>query len=174
VEQGFLLQHSITRFVSRSRTPCKIWHLLAIESASYDMFLLNVGSHSPDCTENAPRRGPLKTATPKFCDFVTVKCVVRRTAMALESAVVCDITQYSPLKDNRCFGGIYRLHLQVWKLCRLSRAFPLASCSAYSWTLKMEAIYSSRTILDIQHSLCDWLPTGLALIDSVIMLRLIA
>jgi hypothetical protein len=26
--------------------------------------------------------------------------------------IFCDITPWSPLKDNRCFGGIYILHLQ--------------------------------------------------------------
>jgi hypothetical protein len=61
VEQGFLLQHSNTR------APCRTRHLLAKRSASYEIFFRKVGIHS-DCTENAPRRGHLKTATPKFCD----------------------------------------------------------------------------------------------------------
>jgi hypothetical protein len=73
------------------------------------------------------------------------------------------------LKVSRRFGGTYRLNLQgrrisrarnqreskwqvvaeVNRLC-LPSAFALVSCSAYSSTLKIEAIYSSETSVDFQ------------------------
>jgi hypothetical protein len=34
------------------------------------------------------------------------------TAVAVNNSVSWDITLYNPLKVNRHFGGIYRLHLQ--------------------------------------------------------------
>jgi hypothetical protein len=46
----------------------------------------------------------------------------RRTAAEvitmLKSSIVCDITPCSPLKDNRCFAGTYRFHLQCRKVSR--------------------------------------------------------
>jgi hypothetical protein len=64
------------------------------------------------------------------------------------------ITQFSPLKVNRGFGGSYRLHLQCWRisLASLPSAFTLASCSAYSSTPKMNTICSSETSIDCQRA----------------------
>jgi hypothetical protein len=62
------------------------------------------------------------------------------TAVVMKSNIFWDITPCSPLQVNRHFGGTYRLHL----FC-LPSAFTLVSCSAYSSTLKIEAICSSET-----------------------------
>jgi hypothetical protein len=67
-----------------------------------------------------------------------------------------DITPCSLLKVNRHFGGTYRLHLQDQQ--SLPPAFMLASCSAYSSTLKMEAIYSSETSVDFQRIIRRYIP----------------
>jgi hypothetical protein len=48
----------------------------------------------------------------------------------IKSAIFWDVMPRNPLKDNRCFRGIYHFTLH---------AFTLVSCSAYS-TLNMEAI----------------------------------
>jgi hypothetical protein len=77
----------------------------------------------------------------------------------MKSTIICDITPYSPFKINRSFGRTYRLHLQD----RISRArsqaelwlppaFMLVSCSAYSSTLKMEAMFLRNV---------GWLSNGL-------------
>jgi hypothetical protein len=46
------------------------------------------------------------------------------TVILVKNAVFCDITQFSPLKVNRRFKGIYRFHLQGW----ISRASWFATC----------------------------------------------
>jgi hypothetical protein len=61
--------------------------------------------------------------------------------VVMESTIFWDITPCTPLKVNRRFGGTYRL----------PPAFTLVSCSAYS-TLKMEAICSSETSVDLQRT----------------------
>jgi hypothetical protein len=73
-----------------------------------------------------------------------------------------DITPCSPLKVNTCFGARSRLHLQGRRISRARNqresmwqaepAFTLVSCSDYSSTLKMEAIYSSETLVDFQRT----------------------
>jgi hypothetical protein len=64
------------------------------------------------------------------------------TAMAVESTVIWDEMLCSPLEVNWCFGG---------DLC-LPPVFMLVSCSAYSLTLKMEAICSSKMAVDCQQT----------------------
>jgi hypothetical protein len=70
------------------------------------------------------------------------------TEVVMKGTIFWDITLHSPLKVKRSFGGTYRLHLQV---C-LPPAFTLVYCSAYSSTLKMEAICSSETSVDFQRT----------------------
>jgi hypothetical protein len=53
----------------------------------------------------------------------------------------------SPLNVNRCVGGTYRLHLQGR---RISRARNQLESRAYYLTVKMEAICSSETSVDIE------------------------
>jgi hypothetical protein len=67
------------------------------------------------------------------------------------STIFWDITPCSLLIVNRRFRGIYHLHLQVqtisqgeirWQVELASwQAFTLVYCSAYSSTLKMEAMF---------------------------------
>jgi hypothetical protein len=49
----------------------------------------------------------------------------------IKSAIFWDITQCSPLKVNRCFGGTCRLHFQDWK----SRALLAAWFLLLAWLL---------------------------------------
>jgi hypothetical protein len=74
------------------------------------------------------------------------------TAVFIESTTFWDITSYTriPLKVNRRFGGTYLLCLPP--------AFTLVSCSAYSSTLKMEAICSSETSVDFQRTTLRYIP----------------
>jgi hypothetical protein len=77
--------------------------------------------------------------------------------------IIWDITPYSPLKVNQRFGGTHRLHLQsprympskkpAWK-----KVANRASCSAYSSTLKMEAMCSSETSADFQRTTRRYIP----------------
>jgi hypothetical protein len=62
------------------------------------------------------------------------------TALTVKSTVFWDITTYIPLKVNRRFGGICRARNQLESVLRFPYAFMLVSFSAYSPTLKMEAI----------------------------------
>jgi hypothetical protein len=76
------------------------------------------------------------------------------TAVVMKSAVFCDIVPCSPFEVNQRLGWIYCLHPQGRRITRarkqressclcLPSTFRLDSCSAYSSTLKMEAICSS-------------------------------
>jgi hypothetical protein len=77
------------------------------------------------------------------------------TALIMNCSILCDITPCSPLKINRCFGGTWPLHLQ-------GRIHParkqhatcsaLVSCLTCSSTPKMEATYSSETLVDFQRT----------------------
>jgi hypothetical protein len=79
-------------------------------------------------------------------------------AVVTQSGSFWDITPGSPLKVNRRFGGTYRLHLQGRRISRsrkqqsLPPALKLVSCSAYSSTLKMEAICCSETSVYFQRT----------------------
>jgi hypothetical protein len=70
----------------------------------------------------------------------------------MKSTIFWDITSCSPLNVNRQFRGTYRLHLQP--------AFTLVSCSAFSFTLKMEVICSSETSIDTQRTTGRYIPEG--------------
>jgi hypothetical protein len=83
--------------------------------------------------------------------------------LCLKSAIFWNIMTCSALKVNRCFGGVYRLHLQDRRIIQIENncesrwqaerdysallpALTLVCCSDYS-TLKMEAICSCETSL---------------------------
>jgi hypothetical protein len=55
-------------------------------------------------------------------------------------------------KVNRHFRGTCCFHLQGWRVnkegSKAAAYLMLVSCLAYSWTLKMEVIYSSETVVD--------------------------
>jgi hypothetical protein len=63
-----------------------------------------------------------------------------------KSPIFWNITPRSPLKVNRNFGGTRRLHLRsrIWRKINqrgnVTNDSTLAYCSAYSSTLKMEAL----------------------------------
>jgi hypothetical protein len=101
------------------------------------------------------------TACRHLC-YITVSGIHRKKWVkeicSSESTIFRGVTQCNPLNVNRRFGGTYRLHLQG-KLC-LSPDFTLVSCSAYSSTLKMEAICTSETSVDIQQTTGRYIPQG--------------
>jgi hypothetical protein len=76
------------------------------------------------------------------------------TSTTLRRVVLWDITSCSPLKVNQHFGRTWCLHLQAL----LATCFKLVSCSAYSWTLKMEATCSSETSVDFQRTTHRYIP----------------
>jgi hypothetical protein len=84
--------------------------------------------------------------------------------MVMKSTILWDITPCSPLKVSRHFGGTYRLHLQSRRISRgrnqhqVAPTFTLVSCSAYSSTLKMEAICSSETSVYFQRTTRRYIP----------------
>jgi hypothetical protein len=73
------------------------------------------------------------------------------TAVVMKSTNFGDITACGPLKVNRRFGITYLL------LC-LPPAFTLVSCTAYSSTLKIEAICSSETSVHVQRATRRYIP----------------
>jgi hypothetical protein len=74
------------------------------------------------------------------------------TAMVVKSTIFWDITLCRPSKVNRRFERTYNLHLLGRRISRARKQVEsrvmLVSCSAYSLTLKMEAIYSFETSTD--------------------------
>jgi hypothetical protein len=83
----------------------------------------------------------------------------------LSTVTVWDITPCSPLNVNRRFGGTYRLHLQDRKN-KLSKSFVHAGflLGLFS-TLKMEAICSSETSVDVQRTTRRYIPEDSTLHD---------
>jgi hypothetical protein len=73
----------------------------------------------------------------------------------MNSSILWFIASCSPLKVNRHYGGICRLHLQGRRISQARKQHEagskLFSCSAY-WTLKMEATRSSETSVDFQQA----------------------
>jgi hypothetical protein len=96
-----------------------------------------------------------------FQFFSNILHIVRSeifTAAFMKTTIFWCITLRSPMKVKRCFGGIYRLHLQgrrsilqAEQLC-LPPAFTLVSCLAYSSTTKMEATCSFEMSADFQRT----------------------
>jgi hypothetical protein len=87
----------------------------------------------------------------------------------LKSSIFWDITPCSPLKINHCSGRTYHRHLQGRRISRAINqhenrclcsppAFMLVSCSAYSLTLKMEVICSSKTLVEFQQNIPHYIP----------------
>jgi hypothetical protein len=80
---------------------------------------------------------------------------------SLKSFVFWHLTPCSPVKANGCFGGTCRLHLQG--RARNQACFMLVSRLAYSSTLKMEAICSSETSVDVHRNARRYIPEDRAL-----------
>jgi hypothetical protein len=102
-----------------------------------------------------------------FSDFTLHKFYVGfevLTAVVKESSIFWDITPCSPLKVNWSFRGTYRFHLQDRRISRARYQWEsrwqakLVSCSAYSSTLKMEALCSSETSVDFQRTTWHYTP----------------
>jgi hypothetical protein len=74
----------------------------------------------------------------------------------LKGTIFWDITPCSPLNVNRRFGETYHLHLQGRRL--LDTCFYAGSCLVYSSTLKMEALFSSETSIDIERTTRRYIP----------------
>jgi hypothetical protein len=79
------------------------------------------------------------------------------TPVVMKSTIFWDTTLCSPLKVNRRFGETYRLPY----------AFTLVFCSAHFSTLKMEAIYSSETSVDLQRTIRRYIPEDSVLATSL-------
>jgi hypothetical protein len=103
------------------------------------------------------------------CEIIVISEIRRVEAPSFKasikkSTIFWDIMPCSLLKVNRRFGRTYRLHLQGRRirqareeLC-LPYAFTVLSCSAYSSTLKMEAICSSETSVGFQRTTWRYIP----------------
>jgi hypothetical protein len=73
----------------------------------------------------------------------------------VKSSIFWCVTECSPLKVNRHFGEISRLHLQsltVSQERKENEAGNKVSCLAYSPTLKMEVICYSETSVDFERT----------------------
>jgi hypothetical protein len=77
----------------------------------------------------------------------------------MKGTIFWDIIPCTLSKVNRRFGGTYRLH----PLLCLPPAFTLISCSAYSWTLEMDAICFSKMAVDFQQTTWRYFPENSAL-----------
>jgi hypothetical protein len=71
--------------------------------------------------------------------------------MVLKSTIFWNIMMYSPWKVNRHFEETCCLHFQGRRISRGLFA-TLVSCSAYSFTHKMDAICSSEIFIDFQRT----------------------
>jgi hypothetical protein len=87
------------------------------------------------------------------------------TAVVMMCTIFWDITPCSQFKVSRSFGRTYRLHVQGRRISRATNVKAgdkqsrlLATCSAYSSTLKMEAICSSETSADFQRTTRRYIP----------------
>jgi hypothetical protein len=71
----------------------------------------------------------------------------------LKNSVFLDITPCSPLKVNRRFGGIYRLHPAEFAF-----PFTLVYLSTYSFIRKLKAICSSEASICLQRATRSYIP----------------
>jgi hypothetical protein len=85
------------------------------------------------------------------------------------STIFWDITPCSPLKVNPR-SEEHRLHLQGRKIS-LPPAFTLVSCSAYSSTLKIEAICFSETSVDFQRTTRQYIPKEMLVLFIITAVR---
>jgi hypothetical protein len=86
----------------------------------------------------------------------------------MRSAVFWVLTPCSSANIRRCFGGIYRFHLQVWTINQaryqeyadtlLVSSLLVIYCLAYYLTLKIEAICSSVTSTDFYRNIRRYNP----------------
>jgi hypothetical protein len=83
------------------------------------------------------------------------------TAVAMKTVIFWNITECSPLKVNRRFGGTYCLLLQGRRISR-ARNKPESRCQAELCCcfsiLKMEATCSSETSVDFQQTTRRYIP----------------
>jgi hypothetical protein len=89
----------------------------------------------PSCTCNMGKTGLLRLML-----LAIVWHVVKRYYFG-KSSVFCDVTQFSPLKVNRRFGGTFRLHLQGWRISQREAFWALPIVSAY-WNLCVSHVLS--------------------------------
>jgi hypothetical protein len=86
------------------------------------------------------------------------------TAVVMKSTVFWNIMPYSPLNVNEVseehITSIFRVEYAFvgFHLLCLPPASTLVSCSVYSLTLKIEAICSSETSVDIQQTTQNYIP----------------
>jgi hypothetical protein len=73
-----------------------------------------------------------------------------------KSSIFWDIMQCSPLKVNRRFGRICRLHLKGRRICQTRNQ--KAGGKQSDSTLKMEAIYCYETSIDFQRTTWHYIP----------------
>jgi hypothetical protein len=67
-----------------------------------------------------------------------------RTAVVMKTSVSWNLTPCSLLKVNRCFGGIFRLHLQGRRLSKERNQ------RESRWNAGPKLTYSSETSVDFQ------------------------
>jgi hypothetical protein len=91
------------------------------------------------------------------------------TAVVIKSFILWDITPCSPLKDNRCFGGICRFQIQgLIATCSYAVFFYLA----YSAALKMEATCSYKSSVDFKWTTRSYISEDITLFISVFIMEL--
>jgi hypothetical protein len=83
------------------------------------------------------------------------------TPVVMKSAIFWDLTPCSPLKVNRSSGRTYRLHLQDRGISLARYHLESSLCLLPVFELKMEAICSSETSVDLT-TRC-YIPEGSAL-----------
>jgi hypothetical protein len=89
--------------------------------------------------------------------------VFERRTVKMKSSVVWDIIDiYISLNVYHRFGETCHLHLQTRRISQthLATCFTLVSCVAYSSTLKMKAISSSRISVDFHRTTRRCIPEG--------------
>jgi hypothetical protein len=67
------------------------------------------------------------------------------TAVTMKNSMVWDIRPCSPMKVNRRFGGIYRLHFRVEKWNKQENSMKQAASRAYFSSLNAEEKCPSET-----------------------------
>jgi hypothetical protein len=103
---------------------------------------------------------------PVVCYLLIMTCIsgIHSSLVAtvlLKSFILWDMMPCSPANVAQRFGGTYCLHLQDQKVSQAksqdeagskqsSACFMLFRCLAYSLTLKMQAVCSSKTLPDFQ------------------------
>jgi hypothetical protein len=83
----------------------------------------------------------------------------------MRSTIFWDVMLYSLVEVDQRFGVTYCLHIQSWRARRASRQ--CSACLVYSLTLKTEAVYSSKILVNFYETIWYHISDGFFIVTTI-------